>query len=155
MRAKHTVTGLATIAAAVLGLSLVTAGSASALETGSWRAFGNTNPITSSSSHWRCATSNDLAPNVVAQACAVRSADGDAAQGAVIVRNNESTSIIVDAAADLVDINNIELGDWVCANSGVAAHSWSVCFGQTVAGVTPVKSAGIANGVMLGTSPFV
>jgi hypothetical protein len=130
MRAKHVVAGLVTIVTAVLGLGMATAGPASASQLpGSWKAYGSTNPIISSSSVWKCGATNDIGgADVLAQACAVRSADGGEIQGAVIVRNNKSVSILTDAAADLEDSSTppIEQGDWVCSNSGVAAHSWSV-----------------------------
>lgn len=158
MRAKDMVAGLATIVAVVLGLGMATAGAASASQQpGSWKAYGNTNPITSSSSTWKCGDTNDIGgADVLAQACAVRSADGGEVQGAVIVRNNKSVSILTDAAADLEDQSTppIEQGDWVCSNSGVAAHSWSVCFGSTISYTPPLRSHGRA-GVDLGYSPFV
>ncbi|MEV1047614.1 hypothetical protein [Streptomyces sp. NPDC049916] len=125
-----------------------------AAESGTWRPYGNTNPITSSSSTWRCAGSRTLATNVIAQVCAIRSPGGGAVQGAVIVRNDRSSLYSVQAAMDLYTSSEINLGTWSCSSSGVGANSWSVCFGQTVTQSSPVDSVGIANGVSLGISPL-
>ncbi|WP_158102559.1 hypothetical protein [Lentzea kentuckyensis] len=54
---------------------------------------------------------------------------------------------------DLQDVDSgSELGQWACASSGVAANSWSVCFGKTLAWSHTVNSAGWAKGVALGIS---
>jgi hypothetical protein len=155
MRVRRVVAGLTAIITAVLGLSLATVGPAAATESGSWRAYGNTNPITSSSSTWHCAITQPIGTNVGAQVCAIRSAGGGAVQGAVIVRNNRASLYSVTAAMDLYTSSNIYLGDWVCPSSGVGANSWSVCFGRTLTQSSPVNSAGAANGAYLGISPFV
>ncbi|WP_103334715.1 hypothetical protein [Amycolatopsis sp. CA-126428] len=152
--ARRTLTALLTIAAG-LGLGVATASPASAAESGSWHAYGNTNPITSSSADWQCAGSKALAANVVAQVCAIRSAGGGAVQGAVIVRNNRAALYSVDAAMDLYTTSGSPLGIWACASSGVGANSWSVCFGRSVAWSGRVNSVGAANGVNLGVSPPV
>ncbi|WP_410567643.1 hypothetical protein [Amycolatopsis sp. cmx-4-61] len=152
--ARTAFAGLTTIAAG-LGLALTTTGTAAAAETGSWHAYGNTNPITSSSATWHCAGSKTVATSVVAQVCAIRSAGGGAVQGAVIVRNNRSALFSVSASMDLYTSSGAGLGVWTCASSGVAANSWSVCFGRTLAQSSPVNSMGDAKGVDLGTSPFV
>ncbi|ADJ49629.1 hypothetical protein AMES_7806 [Amycolatopsis mediterranei S699] len=152
--ARRTLTGLLTIAAG-LGLGVAAAIPASAAESGSWHAYGNTNPITSSSATWHCAGSKALASSVVAQVCAIRSVGGGAVQGAVIVRNNRASLYSVDAAMDLYTSSGTRLGDWACASSGVAANSWSVCFGRTLAQSSPVNSVGSAKGVNLGVSPNV
>jgi hypothetical protein len=154
--ARRVLAGLTTIAAG-LGLTLATAGSASAAvaASGSWHAYGNTNPITSSSATWHCAGSKALATSVVAQVCAIRSAGGGAVQGAVIVRNNRAALYSVDAAMDLFTSSGTDLGIWECASSGVAANSWSVCFGRTLTQSRAVNSVGAAKGVDLGTSPWV
>ena len=75
-------------------------------------------------------------PDVIAQACAVKSATLTAAQVALIVRNNWSSLFGVSTAQELWMANTygemlFRLGAWNCPYSGVAAHSWSVCFGQT------------------------
>jgi hypothetical protein len=147
--------GSTAIVTAALGLSLATAGSASAAETGSWRAYGNTNPITSSSATWRCASTKALATDVGAQVCAIRSSTGASVQAAVIVRNNRSSLYSVGAAMDLYNSSGTKLGAWVCSSSGVGANSWSVCFGRTLSHSGSVDSVGVANGVNLGLSPRV
>lgn len=117
------------VIAAFLGLSLATAGTAAAA-TGTWRAYGNTNPITSSSSTWECASSRTIATNVVAQVCVIRSPGGDHVQGAVIVRNNRSSLYAMTAAVDLrINPPDVVVDVWNCPRSGVGANSWSVCFG--------------------------
>ncbi|MGC7099166.1 hypothetical protein ACPZ19_31210 [Amycolatopsis lurida] len=151
--ARKALAGTATVAA-VLGMSLAVASPASAA-TGSWKAYGNTNPITSSSSTWKCAGSESIASNVVAQVCAIRSPGGGSVQGAVIVRNNRSNLYSVSAGMDLQTSSGVNLGTWVCSSSGVGANSWSVCFGKTLAQSNKVDSVGIANGVSLGVSPLV
>ncbi|MEU4254493.1 hypothetical protein AB0F15_44600 [Amycolatopsis sp. NPDC026612] len=128
---------------------------ASAAATGSWHAYGNTNPITSSASTWSCAGSKALTTNVLAQVCAIRSPGHASVQGAVIVRNNRSSLYSVAAAMDLYTSSGDKLGDWACASSGVGANSWSVCFGSTLAERSSVNSVGIANGVNLGISSNV
>jgi hypothetical protein len=149
--------GVTTIATAGLALGLAAAApaSASAAATGSWHAYGNTNPITSSSSTWHCAGSKAVTTNVVAQVCAIRSPGGASVQGAVIVRNNRSSLYSVAASMDLYTTSGTKLGDWACASSGVGANSWSVCFGSTLPQSSPVNSMGFANGVNLGISSDV
>ena len=153
MRVTRMVAGSTTIITAVLGLSLATAGPAAAAE-GSWRPYGNTNPITSSPATWRCASTEEIATNVAAQVCAVRSEGGGAVQGAVIVRNNRSSSYRVQAEMYLYNSSG-QLGYWECSSSGVGANSWSVCFGRTISQNGSVYSPGAANGENLGTSPRV
>ena len=143
-----------TLAVTVVAALLLSAGVASAAS-GVWRPYGNTNPITSSSSTWHCAASQTIGTNVVAQVCAVRSASGGSVQGAVVVRNNNAGTYSVEAGMDLVTSSNVDLGLWICPASGVGAHSWSVCFGSTVTQSSPVDSSGFANGVGLGISPYV
>jgi hypothetical protein len=143
---------------AVLGLSLLTASPAAAAN-GAWRPYGNTNPITSSSSLWICGRTVSVTSNVGAQTCAIRSKGGagTSVQAAVIVRNNRSSLYSVAAAVDLFDYNSgLPLGRWECASSGVGAHSWSVCFGQTLSSGWPVYvNQGGANGVLLPGSSWV
>ncbi|MGW3958613.1 hypothetical protein ACWED2_02245 [Amycolatopsis sp. NPDC005003] len=151
---RKAVAGLITVAAG-LGLAAATTGTAAAAESGSWRAYGNTNPITSSSATWHCAGSKTIATSVLAQVCAIRSASGASVQGAVIVRNNRTALFSAYAAMDLYTSAGTELGLWSCASSGVAANSWSVCFGRVLTQSASVNSMGTAKGVNLGTSPFV
>lgn len=146
---------LTAVVTATLGLSLTSAGPAAAVESGSWRAYGNTNPITSSSSTWRCASTQTITTDVVAQVCAIRSSGGGAVQAAVIVRNNRSGLYSAAASMDLYTSSGGYLGDWLCSSSGVGANSWSVCFGRTLTQSKAVNSVGVANpgDVSLGQSP--
>lgn len=131
MRTRRVVTGLTAVVTAVTSLTLASSGPAAAAD-GSWRAYGNTNPVTSSPSHWTCSGTREIADNVLAQACVVRTPNYESAQTAVIVRNNRSNLFGVYADAWLWrNSDNYPLGNWYCNSSGVAAHSWSVCFGQT------------------------
>ncbi|MFI0895025.1 hypothetical protein [Streptomyces sp. NPDC020983] len=150
MRVTRTIAGATAALTAVLGLSLATAGSASAAGGGSWHAYGNTNPITSSSSTWVCGTTKTVASEVGAQVCAIRAPGGGAVQGAVIVRNNRSSAYSTSAEVTLHDWSADVT--WGCASSGVAANSWSVCFSPTVADDYYVYASGYANGVALPAS---
>jgi hypothetical protein len=139
---RRVVASLAVITA-FLGLSLATAGTAAA-DTGAWKAYGNTNPITSSPSTWECASSRTIASDVIAQVCAIRSESGASAQGAVIVRNNRPSLYVMTAAVDL-RTPDVILGVWHCPSSGVGANSWSVCFGKTLAHRGYVRSMASVN----------
>lgn len=150
----RTVVASLTVITAFLGLSLATAGIAAA-DDGVWRSYGNTNPITSSTSTWKCADSRTIASNVVAQVCAIRSPNGKSAQGAVIVRNNRSSLYSMSAAVDLRNSWEI-MGVWHCPSSGVGANSWSVCFGGTRAEQSWVRSmASVNNTHNLGGTEWV
>ncbi|MEE1797562.1 hypothetical protein PUR57_02485, partial [Streptomyces sp. JV176] len=155
-RVTRMVAGSTAALTAVVGLSLATASPAAAAESGSWRPYGNTNPITSSSSLWRCATTIHIETDVLAQVCAVRASNGNGngVQGAVIVRNERSSSYRATASTDLANSSGY-LNRWTCSSSGVGANSWSVCFGRTITHAAPVDSAGHINGVFLGISPRV
>ncbi|XVV02166.1 hypothetical protein ACQPW3_33040 [Actinosynnema sp. CA-248983] len=137
----------------MLGLGLAGAGSAAA-DTGVWRAYGNTNPITSSTSTWRCSGSKTIATDVSAQVCAVRSRSGVYVQTAVIVRNNASSLYITEAIATMYNGSYALLGTWSCPPSGVAANSWSVCFGSSFAYTGSVVAQGQTSTADLGWSPF-
>jgi hypothetical protein len=155
MRVTRVIAGLATAIAAVLGIILATAGSASAAETGTWRAYGNTNPVTSSSSTWHCASTVNVSYTVKAQVCAIRSASGTGVQAAVIVRNNGTGLFVGPASMDLAT-RTVYLGRWDCpAGWGVKPGTWSVCFGRTLTQSSPVNSSGNLVGTALGGSPFV
>jgi len=140
-------------------LMLFSAAGAVALQataaTAGWVSYGSTNPITSSSARWRCNSTKAIGTNVGAQVCTVRSADGKGVQGAVIVRNNNS--YVYDTSATMLvyyDYGNLR-GSWSCPSSGVAANSWSVCFGSTFAGYNNNYSTeGTANNVPLGTTGY-
>lgn len=146
MRAKRTIALLT----ALLSLGLVTAGTASAA-TGTWRAYGNNNPITGSPSKWVCGGSKVIAENMLAQVCAIRSGGGtgNAVQAAVIVRNNRSSVASASARAVIWDEFGL-IDQWSCSSSGVAAQSWSVCFGATITSYIPVYATGDAKNVALG-----
>ncbi|RJL35551.1 hypothetical protein [Bailinhaonella thermotolerans] len=128
---------------------------ASAAADGAWRAYGNVNPITSSTSTWGCAASKAIAVDVVAQVCAVRAQHGGAVQGAVIVRNNRSTRYDTAAGSELFTYGEYREGYWVCPVSGVAPHSWSVCFGTTLPLSVLTHARGWAAYTDLETSPYV
>jgi hypothetical protein len=97
--------------------------------TGSWTAYGNSNPITSSTSTWKCNGSVTVTTDVISQVCTIRSANKTRVQGAIIVRNNKSTSYNTTANMSVYYEGGTKRGDWTCTSSGVAANSWSVCFG--------------------------
>ncbi|MFG1714604.1 hypothetical protein [Micromonospora sp. NPDC049203] len=154
MRFSRVGARLVTVTTAVLTLGAVTAAPAAA-DAGSWRAYGNTNPITSSSSTWRCGSTHAIATDMVAQVCAIRSAGGGAVQGAVIVRNNRSSLGPAAASVSLWNVYRENRGSWTCPSSGVAANSWSVCFGATISSLTSLSASGDSLGVGLGSSAFV
>jgi hypothetical protein len=139
------------VIAAVLGLSLATAGPAAA-DPGTWRPYGNTNPITSGTSTWHCGATKAVATNVVAQVCVIRAPDGISAQAAVIVRNNRAGLFSTKASADLLD-GGVPLSGGICAASGIAAKSWSVCFAPTIVITDSVYAIGSVGSVYLGRSP--
>jgi hypothetical protein len=120
-----------------------------------WVAYGSTNPITSSSSSWRCNSTVSIGSNVGAQVCTVRSADGKGVQGAIIVRNNNSYLYSTDANMTVYyDFGSVR-GNWSCPSSGVGANSWSVCFGTTfAAGNYKYSTSGNANSRGLGTTGY-
>jgi hypothetical protein len=152
MRAKRTIA----VTAVLLGLTALTVSPASAAA-GSWKAYGNTNPITSSPHKWVCAGSKSIATDVLAQVCVIRSSSGGSVQGAVIVRNNRSSGFSTTATVDLWTRDRGQLGIWDCPSSGVALNSWSVCFGrsQSVPSSDPANSFGWARDVYLGATGLV
>lgn len=152
---RRLLAGLAIIATVVLGLSLTTAGTAAAA-VGAWKPYGDTNPITSSPSTWKCNDTRTVDTNVVAQVCAVRSFSGTSTQGAVIVRNDRSSTYVMSASVSLYLWNGGYLNTWYCPESGVGKNSWSVCFGRTIdESYMLVYASGSADGVGLGSSPNV
>ncbi|WIV52882.1 hypothetical protein [Amycolatopsis nalaikhensis] len=145
MRKNLSSAGLGALGLSVfLGVTLATAGTAaaSAASTGTWRPYGNTNPILSSASHWNCTPTVESPSGIKWQVCAVRTVSGTGVQGAVIVRNNRSTSTSMAATVRLQasDLDRT----WTCGRSGVAANSWSVCFGSTITQLGGVTVTGIA-----------
>jgi len=161
MRVTRVVAECTAVVTAVLGLSLATAGPAAAIDpvSGDWHAYGNTNPISSSSSTWQCTATETIVPGVLTQVCAIRSSSGSSVQTALIVRNNHSTLFFAEVGMHMhAAPNQTEgqlLGIWTCSSSGVAAQSWSVCFGQTLTHSGPVWAQADVNGDILGTSPSV
>ncbi|MCX5357723.1 hypothetical protein OG864_03145 [Streptomyces sp. NBC_00124] len=156
-RTKTTLTYAAVLLSSV-GLSLATAGPAAAAD-GNWSDYGNTNPITSSPSEWKCDSTVTVFPQVGAQACAVRTASGTDVQGAVIVRNNSSNVARASVTMTLRNPNGTEAGTWRCSETDVKANSWFVCFGETIRKLGDVKTsaAGTFNGETkgIGVSPYV
>ncbi|REF99195.1 hypothetical protein DFJ67_5222 [Asanoa ferruginea] len=155
MRVKRAVLGTAVAIIASFGLSVVSASPAAA-DAGIWRAFGNTNPISSSASLWRCGATKTITTNVVAQGCAIRAAGGaNYAQIAMIVRNNRSSlfGAGVTMWGDTTDSTPFLI---ICNASGVAANSWSVCFSNTFQSSAAVQMFdGSVNGVYVADSPWV
>jgi hypothetical protein len=121
---------------------------------GTWRAFGGTNPILFSSSIWTCAASKQIGTNVVAQVCVVQSPDSFSVQPAVIVRNDKPVEYDATAAMSLsVETPSGSTFGYDCPQSGVAPHSWSVCFGNTITNPLGVAAEGEAgNNVDLGAT---
>ncbi|MBM2619435.1 hypothetical protein JIG36_28165 [Actinoplanes sp. LDG1-06] len=153
MKLKKLAASITAVATGVLGLTLLTAGPAAAA-TGNWRPYGNTNPITSSPSTWLCASTKTVTTDILAQVCVIRTPYPDTSnvQGAVIVRNNRSSLFSVQAAVDLSNQGGPFIDRWTCRSSGVAAHSWSVCFGATIPNAFRTQARGGANGVDLGVT---
>jgi len=121
--------------------------------TAGWVSYGETNPITSRNSTWECQRTQSVSTNVEVQVCTVRSASGTDVQGAIIVWNNNTYLYSTNARMTVYyEYGNVR-GDWSCRWSGVAAHSWSVCFGSTFAARGyRYSTEGYANGKYLGTT---
>jgi hypothetical protein len=119
--------------------------------TAGWVPYGNTNPITSSNSSWRCQSTQPVTDTVKAQACTVRSPEGRV-RGAVIVRNNNSYLYSVRANMTVFYEDGRFRGDYSCSSSGVGANSWAVCFGADFPSLpnTRYKTWGHANDTNLG-----
>jgi hypothetical protein len=157
MRVTRVIAGLTAAVTVVLGLGLATADPAAAATSGFWHAYGNTNPISSSSSTWGCRSTYTDSSGVGAQVCTVRSSNREGVQAAVIVRNNRSTSFDAEAGMSMfsaVTGKEVNVG-WTCAPSGVAPHSWSVCFGSTFTWLSTVYTNGSMDSVFLGSSPLI
>lgn len=132
-----------------------TAGPAAA-ENGVWRSYSS-DPTRIGTSTWECGyTDNRIASGVSAQVCAIRTANKERVQAAVIVHNRRTTAFSVKATAFLWDVKSLNsLGSWDCRSSGVGAESWSVCFGITIPYLgRQVEANGTANDAELGfTNP--
>ncbi|HEX4811144.1 MAG TPA: hypothetical protein VFV66_00115 [Nonomuraea sp.] len=161
MLVKQVLAGSAAVITAVVGLSLVATEPAAAAGAGVWRAYGNTNPITSSSSDWSCGSTVMINFYVRAQACTILSADKNYVQPAVIVRNDLDTlykatatmsKYVYDEYMDTTTLISRE----TCPLSGIGAQSWSVCFGTTtIKGRLDFRTSGDVNGTPLPFSPWV
>ena len=138
-------------------LMLFSAAGAVALQataaTAGWVSYGSTNPITSSSSSWKCGTTKPVTTDgqVLSQVCTVRSPTGQSVRGAVIVRNNK-TSLFTTIAGMVVYYSypGAFRDNSDCSESGIAPNSWSVCFGTTFeANGDSYYTYGSANNVLL------
>ncbi|MEU5894381.1 hypothetical protein ABZ835_47565 [Streptomyces sp. NPDC047461] len=154
MRVARMIAGSTALVTAAVGLGIATAGPASA-DIGAWALYGNTNPITNSPSYWACASTVQIDTSVGAQVCAVRSESWGSSQVAVIVRNNRDSVYHTSAAAHMYNWSDGRyVKSWSCSSTtGVAANSWSVCFGKTLPGEDYVYAKGSAGGHDLGKSP--
>jgi hypothetical protein len=126
----------------------------------SWRPYGNTNPIRSSTSTWECGITYPLATGVGAQVCIVRTPDRKSTQGAIIVQNRSSSLYSASAGVSVYREDTSSMGSWECSRSGVAANSWSVCFGDTIRAITSYdnytyRATGYVNMTDLGFSPLL
>ncbi len=122
-----------------------------------WTSYGSTNPITSSSSSWVCGATKPVTTDggVISQACTVRTASKAYVQGAVIVRNNKTSLYTTNAGMAVFYSGRNLYGSWGCSSSGVAANSWSVCFGTTFpADNHSYYTSGYANNVPLPDTGF-
>jgi hypothetical protein len=132
------VSGLAAVTIAVLGLTAVPAAAAVPAATdgvGTWHPFGNTNPITAGKATWRCGQTSEIVTGLEGQGCAIRSSGGNDVQAAMIVRNDRPASFALTGLVNLTTSQGVPIPnfEWVCSQSEIAANSWSVCFGQTIA----------------------
>jgi hypothetical protein len=142
-------------AAGALALGFTSVLQAAAGATGTWRPYGNTNPITSSSSTWKCQSTKPVTSGVSSQVCTIRSRNGGSVQGAVIVRNNNSYLYSANADMYVYYESGTLRGNWYCSSSGVAANSWSVCFGKTFSALGyKYYTSGYANNKGLGTTGY-
>jgi hypothetical protein len=155
MRLKTLAAAMAVITAA-LGLSVLTAGpatasTAAAVEAGVWQSY-QSNPI---GSRWYCNnTATSIGADISGRPCIIHSPNGQSVQGAVVILNNRSTTVPVVAAVNVYDSVS-KLGEWHCSRSGVGRSSWSVCFGKTLPYHSLVMTHGGANGHDLGYSPAI
>jgi hypothetical protein len=138
---------------AIVAGSLLSTATPAAAATGRWGGYGNTNPITSSSSSWSCNETRALATSVGAQICAVKAPKGSWFQAAVIVRNNQPSRFYVSADMTMRSLVDGVRGTWTCPSEPVAAKTWSVCFGETLDEYSnTVFVSGHANGRDLGSA---
>lgn len=137
---KKRIFGLMLAIVTSAGISIFLPTPAHASLVGTWRAYEDTNPITSSPYDWSCngtiALSRDR--TLLAQICMIKKS-GNIRQGAVIIRNSRSSLYRVAVNMTITDyLWGDEVGYWECSSSGVASHSWSVCFSSNVSSLTAV-----------------
>jgi hypothetical protein len=156
MRLKTLAAAAMAVITAALGLSVIAAGPAAAAEVlvGTWRSY-DTNPIGAGDSTWKCATAKSIGADISGRSCIIRTADRQSVQGAVVILNNRSTVVPVEAAVVVYPAAPviIEKWEWHCSRSGVGASSWSVCFGETFPFTDKALTHGGANGHDLQFSP--
>jgi hypothetical protein len=116
---------------------------------GTWRAYGSTNPTTS---NWRCGTVTYTNPGVYGRACLIRASDGVSVQAAILVRNNNTANAGVAAQAYLQRADNSTIYVASCSASQAAPQSYSVCFGATITSNQFLWAGGFLNGVQVGSS---
>jgi hypothetical protein len=156
MRLKTLAAAATAVITTALGLSVLTAGpatasTAAAVYPGVWRSY-QSNPI---GPRWYCRnTATSIGADISGRPCIIHSADGQYVQGAVVILNNRSTVVPVEAAVNVYDDLG-KYGEWHCGRSGVGGSSWSVCFGNTFRYTGFDYTHGGANGTDLGTSPAI
>lgn len=127
MKLKRVTTYAVAVVTAVFGFGVVNASPAAA-DPGVWRSY-TTSPTSAVYADWNCATTTKIEDRVEAQACLIRSLyTGIDVQGAVIVHNRRGTLYPAEAA---FTTGPRGAPRYVCPRSGVAANSWSVCYGAT------------------------
>jgi hypothetical protein len=154
MKLKRLAASAVTSFTAIVGLNVVAVGPAQASPYGTWRPY-RTSPINVG---WRCGATSTITTGVFAQACVIRStAVTNRVQAAVIVQNRRSTGYSTWADASLMEDNversGIGEGTWRCSSSGLAANSYSVCFGETEIFADFALAGGTVHNVILGYSP--
>jgi hypothetical protein len=155
MRLKTLAAAATAVITAALGLSVLTAGPATAStaadpKVGVWRSY-DSNPI---GSRWFCGNPTSIGADISGRPCIITATDGVSVQGAVVILNNRSTVVPVEAAVNVYNLVD-KYGEWHCSRSGVGRSSWSVCFGETFRSSAYVFTHGGANGHDLGTSPAI
>lgn len=148
----HKKSALILFSAAALGLGFISALQAAA--DGKWQPYGNKNPITSSRSSWKCASTVTVGVNLLSQVCIIRSPNRASIQGAVIVRNNNTFLYTTYANVTVLNSRGDIFDTWYCPQSGVGAKSWSVCFGKTLSWKGLAYSYGRADGDWLGATGY-
>jgi hypothetical protein len=163
MSLKRSAVSLLAVVTVALGLGLVVASPAAAAR-GGWQPYQpGVNPIGSSSWTWVCGDTGEVTTDVLAQVCAIRQYTSPTVVSTrvrvgVIVRNNRDVLYGAEAAGDLsVWTTGAFIDRWICSRSGVAPHTWSVCFGSWINNDANQKvvARGGVNGVNLAMSEQV